>query len=304
MRTTATFPIYQSWDVPHTEDTATASIKKIISKHHVGYVLLAVLVFIAGYILFQLWGSWACAHDACIQSKIDGMRTEKEAYQAKIQSINTSINDLKKNFSSGYVIEQIQTQHLQNVHPDILSRAELIPASSGAGMSAPTGAERQQLATYLKTKQSPFAQENILQSCANAQVNRSQCYMLIAISGAESSFGTQYRKLDTATGRIVVANQEGQKKYNPVGIKGGGVSYPTADGFYIRQFQSWTDFWQQYPRIMKQGYFDRGGSTLAIISKCYVSGDCQQVKAGWTQRSEQFYREIVAALAKETTYDA
>lgn len=303
MRTTATFPIYQSWDIPRTE-TEAPSIKKSISKQHVGYALLATLVFIAGYTLFQLWGSWACANDSCIQGKIDTMRSEKEAYQAKIQSINTSINDLKKGFSSGYVIEQIQTQHLQNVHPDILSRAELIPASVGAGVIAPTLAEKQQLASYLNTKNAPFAQENILQSCANAQVTRSQCYMLIAISGAESSFGTQFRKLDTATGKIVVANQEGKNKYNPVGIKGGGISYPSADGFYIRQFQSWTDFWQQYPKIMKQGYFDRGGTTLATISKCYVSGDCQQVKAGWTQRSEQFYREIVAALAKETTYDA
>ena len=299
MRSTAYMhaPFFQNaW-----EQTPTETIKKSkIVLGNVGKKLLLGSLVLAGIcVLVQLWGSWECVNDTCIQKEIDSLRTEKDAYQGKINELNTNINNLKKGFSAGYVIEQIQTQHLQNVHPDILSYAELIPATT-AGVSPPTPAEQGRLTAYLASKGAPYANEDILNHCVQAQVSRMQCYMLVAISGAESSFGTQFRKKDSS-GAIVVANSEGQQKFNPVGLKGGGMTYPTPDGFYIRPFQSWEDFWHQYPQIMKQGYFSRGGNTLASISKCYVAGDCVSIKSSWVNRSEQFLREILVAMAPENT---
>ncbi len=297
MRSTAYMhaPFFQNaWEQSPPE---TVKKSKIVLTSISKKVLLGTLVLASIFVLIQLWGTWECENDVCIQNQIDSLRTEKDAYQGKINDLNSHINSLKKGFSAGYVIEQIQTQHLQNVHPDILSYADLIPVAA-TGVGPPSATEKVKLTAYLNTKGAPYANENILGNCADAEVSRIQCYMLIAISGAESSFGTQYRKKDNS-GAIVVANAEGQKKFNPVGLKGGGLSYPTPDGFYIRPFNSWQDFWQQYPRIMKQGYFSRGGNTLAIISKCYVAGDCVSTKPSWVNRSEQFLKEILVAMADE-----
>lgn len=295
MRSTAYMhaPFFQNaWESPPSSVVNTS--KQLLNKW--GKKTLVVALILAAFlVIWPLLSSLDCQNDACIQKEIDGLRSEKDAYQGKIQDINTHINTLKKGFSSGYVIEQIQSQHLQNVHPDILSYAELIPATT-AGVSVPTAAERSKLTAYLVSKGAPYAQENILEHCAQAQVSRLQCYMLVAISGAESSFGTQFKK-KSATGNIVVANEEGKQKFNPVGLKGGGFSYPTPDGFYLRPFQSWQDFWHQYPQIMKNGYFNRGGSTLVAISKCYVGGDCASIKPDWVNRSEQFLHEIIRAMA-------
>lgn len=281
-------------------DTKFPSLRIAWSRKFVGKILLFIGAGFMVFLMYQFLITGFCRDDVCIQKRIDTLRVEKDTYQGKINALNTVINDLKKGFSSGYVIKQIQENSLQNVHPDIIG---FNPAPvAGAGRSPvyyPTIFEKKALAYYLQQKGSPFAREDILQSCSKTFVSRDQCLMLIAISGAESNFGTEYRKKDIQ-GKIVVANAEGQKKYNPVGLKGGGVVYPTPDGFYLRPFQSWTDFWNQYPRIMKSGYFDRGGVTFASISRCYVGGDCQQIKSSWTQRSEYFYREMQQVFVAAT----
>lgn len=262
------------------------------SKKLTSRILLFIGAGLLAFLLYQVLATNFCRDDVCIQNRIDTLRVEKDAYQGKINTLNTAINDLKKSFSSGYVIKQIQENSLQNIHPDIIG---FNPGLNGGSGFYPRPIEKQMLASYLQQKNSPFAQEDILGSCSKAKVSRNQCLMLIAISGSESSFGTQFRKKD-AQGKIVLAVSEGQKKYNPVGLKGGGYSYPTPDGFYIRPFQSWADFWNQYPRIMKSGYFDRGGTTFASISRCYVGGDCINAKPQWTKRSETFYGELLQAL--------
>ncbi len=283
----------QPWEHSRAEKKFPA-LRIAWSRKLTGRLILFVGAGLMLYLVYQLLTSGFCRDDVCIQKRIDNLRTEKDTYQGKINSLNTTINDLKKSFSSAYVIKQIQDNNLQNVHPEIIS---FVPASNGAGQVGyyPKAIEKKALAYYLQSKGSPFAHEDILQSCSKANVSRNQCLMLVAISGAESSLGTQFRKKD-AQGKIVVANIEGQSKYNPVGLKGGGFSYPTPDGFYLRPFQSWTDFWNQYPRIMKSGYFDRGGVTFASISRCYVGGDCINAKPQWTKRSDGFYQELVKAL--------
>lgn len=243
--------------------------------------------------------------DQCIQTKIDSLRGEKDAYQGKINDLNTHINDLKKGFSAGYVIEQIQTQHMQNVHPDIVT-FRLIPqahAASGdvslpeVSLSSEQGglrtAKQISVGRYgemLAKKGSPYSGVPIEQYCNKAQITEYQCDILVAISGQESNFGTDFAK--RKDGKIVNASEEGVYNYNPVGIKGGGISYPTPEGWYIRPFKSWDDFWSQYPTIMKTGYFDRGGTTPTIISKCYVGGDCYRVKESWVNGVESFIKEI------------
>ncbi len=265
------------------------------SRKLTGKLILLVGAGLMVFLMYQFLTAGFCQGDSCIQKRIDNLRAEKDTYQGKINVLNTAINDLKKGFSSGYVIKQIQENSLQNVHPDIIT---FVPTSYGVGKGSvflPKEVEKKVLGQYLQQKNSPFAEEDILQACSKARVSRDQCLMLVAISGAESNFGTNFVKKDTH-GKIVLAISEGQKKYNPVGLKGGGISYPTPDGFYIRPFQSWQDFWNQYPRIMKSGYFDRGGVTLASISRCYVGGDCINAKPQWTARSEGFYKEMLQSL--------
>jgi len=287
-----------AWENSRT-DKKFPALRIAWSRKLVGRLTLLIGAGLMVFLMYQLLTSGFCRDDVCIQKRIDNLRSEKDTYQAKINALNGAINDLKKGFSSGYVIKQIQENSLQNVHPDIIGFHPVpVGLASGTGLSPvyyPSGIEKKILASYLQQKNSPFAHEDILKSCSKARVSRDQCLMLVAISGAESNFGTQFRKKD-AQGKIVLAISEGQKKYNPVGLKGGGFSYPTPDGFYIRPFQSWADFWNQYPRIMKSGYFDRGGVTFASISRCYVGGDCINAKPQWTARSEGFYREMVQSL--------
>jgi len=273
-------------------------------------------LFLVGVVLVgvTMYGS-NCSGDTCIQKQIDDMRLEKDAYQAKINDINMHINELKKGFSAGYVIEQIQSQHMQNVHPDILTQRDeskgfsLIPkamAASGETMlDVPSKTSSSNVSVRFAPNQisvgrygevlaelgSPFASVPIEKYCNEAQVSQYQCDILVGISFAESRVGTSFRKRDAA-GNIVLAIEEGKARFNPAGIKGGGFSYPTPDGWYIRPFKSWDDFWQQYPQIMKKGYFDKGGNTPEIISKCYVRGDCIQVKDGWVDRVKSLMAKL------------
>jgi len=273
-------------------------------------------LFLVGVVLVgvTMYGS-NCSGDTCIQKQIDDMRLEKDAYQAKINDINMHINELKKGFSAGYVIEQIQSQHMQNVHPDILTQRDeskgfsLIPkamAASGETMlDVPSKTSSSNVSVRFAPNQisvgrygevlaelgSPFASVPIEKYCNEAQVSQYQCDILVGISFAESRVGTSFRKRDAA-GNIVLAVEEGKARFNPAGIKGGGFSYPTPDGWYIRPFKSWDDFWQQYPQIMKKGYFDKGGNTPEIISKCYVRGDCIQVKDGWVDRVKSLMAKL------------
>lgn len=273
-------------------------------------------LFLVGVVLVgvTMYGS-NCSGDTCIQKQIDDMRLEKDAYQAKINDINMHINELKKGFSAGYVIEQIQSQHMQNVHPDILTQRDeskgfsLIPkamAASGETMlDVPSKTSSSNVSVRFAPNQisvgrygevlaelgSPFASVPIEKYCNEAQVSQYQCDILVGISFAESRVGTSFRKRDAA-GNIVLAVEEGKARFNPAGIKGGGFSYPTPDGWYIRPLKSWDDFWQQYPQIMKKGYFDKGGNTPEIISKCYVRGDCIQVKDGWVDRVKSLMAKL------------
>ena len=257
-----------------------------------------------------------CSGDVCIQKEIDQLRSEKDTYQSRINELNGSINDLKKGFSAGYVIEQIQTQHLQNVHPDILTQRDeskgfhLIPkamAASGETMlDVPTRTSADNVSVRFAPDQisvgrygevlaelgSPFASVPIEKYCNQAEVKQDMCDILVGISFAESAAGTKFRKKDMATGKIVEANEEGKNTFNPVGLKGGGISYPTPEDWYLRPFKSWDDFWSFYPAHMKKAYIDRGGTTPIIISKCYVGGDCITPKAGWANRVESFVAKL------------
>lgn len=272
-----------------------------------GLGALSIAVFIiTGYV------AECRAGDVCLEQKINVKREEKQAYLDRIAVIDEEIEAFKKQLTVGYAVEKLKSGDTKQVSKDILGfKANLhvvqqayadtsdqgVTSSQEISLSTEeTTLDSTRYQAYLTSKGSPFANVDIGLHCARAALNVDQCDMLVAISGSESSFGTKYRKLDRTTGKIVEANEEGKGKHNPVGIKGGGISYPTADGFYIRQFESWDDFWAQYTKIMKQGYFDRGGNSLAVISKCYVSGDCRLVKTGWTQRGEQFIAEIKQSL--------
>ncbi len=222
---------------------------------------------------------------------------------------NKKINPLKLTLSASALIKEAKEGDKRNLPQELFSlKNSLVPiahADNGDGWNKDVEIKDQDSITtaqgnkkplryqaLLTSVGSPYADVDIESSCEKAGVTQKQCDILVAISGAESSFGTKYRKKDLSTGSIVVADEEGKSKHNPVGMKGGGLSYPTEDGFYLRPFASWEDFWAQYPVIMKRGYFDRGGNTPAEISKCYVSGDCVSVKYSWVYRVESFINKI------------
>lgn len=278
-----------------------------------GRIFLGLGLAFAVLVGTTMYGS-NCSGDECIQKQIDQLRAEKDAYQGKINELNGNINELKKGFSAGYVIEQIQTQHLQNVHPDILTQRDeakgfsLIPkamAASGETMldvpqRTSSGHVSVRFANQISVGRygevlaelgSPFASVPIEKYCNEAQITQYQCDLLVGITFQESEVGRKFSKKD-ASGKIVAANAQGVISYNPAGLKGGGYTYPTPEGFYLRPFKSWDDFWSFYPAHMKVAYFDKGGNTPESISKCYVRGDCVVIKDSWVAGVKSFMAKL------------
>lgn len=241
------------------------------------------------------------------------LKDEQDRHATTVATINDyyneqKINPLKLTLSAAAVIKEAKEGDKRNIPQEFFTlKSSLVPiahADNGDGWINDVEIKDQNSITITQSNQktlryqalltsvgSPYADVDIESYCLNAELTQYQCDLLVAISGAESRFGTNFRKKD-ASGKIVLADEEGKKKFNPVGLKGGGISYPTPDGFYLRSFQSWEDFWTQYPLIMKRGYFSKGGNTAAIISKCYVSGDCVSVKTSWVNRVESFMSKI------------
>lgn len=294
----------QSNQSPTVKEKVATTVKKMI--------IVAVLILIAIVLLsLNEYGKSSNAwcfegKDVCTLKAMDKLRAERDSRKADLQKqiidtetyYNNKINPLKSALTGETISNELKAGRKQNVPESILSfrivpqvmadeptkEVVLGPVSWSPGNTRYKG--------VLQQANSPYSEVPIETYCRVAGITIDQCDILVGICQAESGNGIQYRRLDRETNTIVSANSTGKQVYNCAGLKGGGISYPTEDGWYIRQFKSWDDFWSQFPFIMKQGYFDRGGNTPEIISKCYVRGDCSTIKWEWVGRVKDLINKL------------
>lgn len=275
-------------------------------------IVVAVLVLIAVVLLaLNEYGkgpmAWCFeAKDICTLKAMDTERAARDTFNANLdkQRIdndnyhNNRINSLKTTLSGQTIVNELSAGRKENVPEGILG-FRLVPQAMASETStgvtlgdvswSPDGTR---YTAVLTAAGSPYATTPIELYCRQAGVTVEQCDILVGICQAESGNGLRYARKDMVTGAIVGADQAGASVYNCAGLKGGGLSYPTPEGWYIRPFKSWDDFWTQFPVIMKAGYFDRGGTTPEVISKCYVKGDCARVKPEWSSRVHDLINKI------------
>lgn len=177
------------------------------------------------------------------------------------------------------------------------------------------------LTEFLKSKGSPFADVDVLGYGREAGLTEQQTALLLGISLRESHWGKDYTS--TRNGYKESVPEMESIYHNPVGIKWcieRPISMPSAafdgsmvevmtecpeknripdeNGMWIQKYDSYEQFWRTYTIQMKKGYFDRGGTTPKIISKCYVKGDCVDVKDDWAATVTQGMNEVLAAIIK------
>lgn len=258
--------------------------------------------------------------DQCRIDAMDRHRKERDEEDARIEKMagdmktanhekhDPLINELKGGLSANRIVEEAKAGRTQNVPAQVVSFSFIPKAFAASGetlIDVPQSASSSANIHVRFAKQipvgrygkvlaelgSPYSSVPIEKYCNEAGISQYQCDVLVGITFQESEVGKRFAKKNS-DGAIVSADAEGAISYNPAGLKGGGIKYPTPEGFYIRPFKSWDDFWQQYPQIMKVGYFDKGASTPEVISKWYVRGDGYIVKTSWVNGVKQFMAMI------------
>lgn len=228
---------------------------------------------------------------------------------------NKKINPLKLTLSAAAVMKEAKEGDKRNVPKDFFTlKSSLVPIARadenrGDGWIndveikdqdsiSETQVNKKTLRyqAVLTSYNSPYANVDIEGDCQRASVPTDQCDILVAIAHSESTSGTNFACKGKTRDQAI---ELGQNYYhNPVGIKDLRVetererTHPDSNGCYLRRFGSWNEFWAFYPAHMKQAYFDKGGITPALISKCYVGGDCYKVKPSWVSRVQAFINKI------------
>lgn len=305
--------------------TNTNPMKTILTK-----CAVAVGVGVCLYLLAFIFGTehyWCFKdQDTCAVEEMNHYRNvrdeklkqENEQHMINVTAINAYYNDkkinpLKVTLSAGAVIKEAKEGDRRNIPEELLTlKNVLVPiaqADNGDGWTQDVEIKDQSSITkdqstektlryqaVLNSVGSPYANIDIESGCNTAGVTEYQCDILVAIAQSESGSGNNFKSDFLARDEAI---NLGQNFYhNPVGIKDlrpkeeRERSHPDENGMYLRRFESWEAFWQWYPSHMKAAYFDRGGSTPAIISKCYVRGDCKITKPSWVHRVESFISKI------------
>lgn len=166
-----------------------------------------------------------------------------------------------------------------------------------------THTEEQKVALkqYLASKDAPFKDVDVYGYCDAAGITDEQCHLLLAVTGAESRFGTDFRK--RVNGVNVVAVEEGLTMHNYGGVKPATKYTPSwtdpwddtydsaATGWYLVQFPDDETFWRQFTVGMKQSWFDKGGDKPEDLCLQYVGAPkvCEQT---WLERTHFFLNEL------------
>jgi hypothetical protein len=289
-----------------------------------GITLFVGAIFMAGYTaLIKSFDNCGVGDDQCIQRVIDLKRSQRDqqikSYQDMLSSTetryNNDINALKKKFSGEYLIKQAQAGQKQNVPAELLSLKSMLvqtaladtnDVSNQNGTTADFSmqySKEGKLSDFLRSKGSPFAGVDILKYGREAGLTEEQTALLIGISARESNWGTAYTS--TRKGYRESVPEMASVYNNPVGLKwctlGTGECpepnrKPDENGMWIQRYDSYDQFWQTYTKQMKRGYFDRGGDTPEIISKCYVQGDCVRVKPEWSATVTDAMNQVIKAI--------
>jgi hypothetical protein len=279
-------------------------------------IVVAVLVLIAVILLgLNEYGKGPMAwcfegKDVCTLKAMDKLRAERDSRKADLQKqiidtetyYNNKINPLKSALTGETISNELKAGRKQNVPESILG-FRLVPQVMadelteevvlGSVSWSPDNTRYTRLLTELG---SPYANVPIELYCREAGITIKQCDILVAIPQSEGQSGKDF-KSDFLPREEAV--KLGQTFYhNPVGMKDLRLkgererTHPDENGMYLRRFDSWDAFWRFYPAHMKTAYFDRGGTTPEIISKCYVRGDCKVVKQEWANTIHQFINKI------------
>ena len=267
-------------------------------------------------------------HDTCVIEEANHYRDirdqklkdENDRHTQSVAAINTYYNDqkinpLKNTLSAGAMLREAKEGDKRNVPSEFFTlKDSLVPIAhadenSGDGWikgdettdqnsttNSKSNTKPLRYQALLSSLNSPYANIDIESHCKQAGVEQAQCEILVAIAQSESTSGTNFKSNFLPTEQAI---KLGQSFYhNPVGIKDMRPenererNHPDENGMYLRRFSSWDEFWLWYPAHMKEAYFDRGSTTAASISKCYVRGDCAIVKTGWVANINDFINKL------------
>lgn len=228
---------------------------------------------------------------------------ENDRHAQQVATINAYYNDqkinpLKDTLSAAAVLKEVKEGDKRNVPSEFFTlRGTLLPKAFADSLPTDQGNTKTlRYQAVLTSVGSPYANVDIESGCIQAGVTQYQCDILVAIAQSESQSGKDFRSISKTKEEAIVLGQT--YYHNPVGIKDLRVetererNHPDENGMYLRRFGSWEEFWNFYPTHMKKAYFDRGGTTPASISKCYVRGDCVYVKPAWVYRVQSFINKI------------
>lgn len=176
--------------------------------------------------------------------------------------------------------------------PDAPDSPPDAPGSTGEPTSGDPA--RDQLRAFLEAKGSPYAQVDVIGYCDAAGISRQQCRLLLAICGAESDHGTQYRNSKDHADE----DARGRELFNCGGVKRGSWNKPYWDsynpretGWWLVRFPSWDVYWRLYTAGMKAGHFDQGRDTAGELCSVYVGGGSCGAKA-WRGRVDRIAAQI------------
>lgn len=250
-------------------------------------------------------------HDTCVVENINRYRDERDQrikeehdrHAKQVAEINgyyndQKINPLKNTLSAAAVLREVKEGDKRNVPSEFFTLGgSLLPKAYADSLPIDQNSTKPlRYQAVLTSVGSPYANVDIESSCQSAGVAQAQCDILVGIAQSESASGTNFVCNGKTRDEAIMLGQE--YYHNPVGIKDLRVStvrertHPDNNGCYLRRFSSWGEFWLFYPAHMKVAYFDKGATTPASISKCYVRGDCIYVKPSWVNRVESFINKF------------
>lgn len=293
-------------------------------------LLLAVLV---GAIYMAATGNFSqkscsLSHDECLIKEMESQRGERDAWvQGKEEALdmyvqaarkeideykfnkNTTIEGYKLQLNADTVGKELQAGRKENVPAKILqfvvpqAEADSRPEDVSLGVSNDTTPQvtpaGYKLREFLKTKNAPFADVNFPALATETRVTQDEMFILLAITGKESNWGTTY----TSTRGGVRRSEPvlGLEYHNATGLKNpkeilpgcpANSSIPDSNGMWLQRYESWEQYFSCYFRQIRRGYFERGLDTPAEMSTIYLTGD----KGKWASDVIHFKSQIEDAV--------
>ncbi len=304
------------------ENTNKKSLISFMSVLKVSAGVVIALVFFLGATWFNevahdptflcFKGNDKCLMDAVVNERAARDSGEKEILaQAKsfVEFKNKHIESIKSRFSLPFIQDELKAGRRENVPSSLLQQlVNLVAPQAQAkdnGMAdiswsepsyAPVHIENG-LNAYLESKNSPFAHINLMEVGERNGLTADQMYLLVSISGQESTFGTVYRR--SSKGGLVRDDELGLTYHNPVGLQHcvrvegcpSPNTIPDENGFWLQRYDTWEQFWDLYTKQMKKVYFEGQCDTVSCMKQKYVGGT-KEHKAEWEKAINGFLYDM------------